>query len=157
MWLVSGTLNIDPENHPFLVETHLPTPICQGLSWWRFQLLHPSVTWNKVTSACLLTAAWPYHKGCMSGSCLKLSKFHNVLRITTGEKWGFPTNGGTPKSSTVVWDCPFLTIQPLGYPHDCGNTQSGIQKNSPCLFRNSHLQHDYLLTLLCCSSVKVFV
>ena len=23
--------NIDPENNPFLVETNLPTPICQGL------------------------------------------------------------------------------------------------------------------------------
>ena len=26
-----GYLNIDPENHQFLMETSLPTPICQGL------------------------------------------------------------------------------------------------------------------------------
>ena len=24
------SINIDPENHPFLMETNLPTPICQG-------------------------------------------------------------------------------------------------------------------------------
>ena len=35
-------INIDPENHPFLVETNLLTSICQGLYWftgayWRQQ------------------------------------------------------------------------------------------------------------------------
>ena len=29
--LPSGKINIDPENKSFLVETSLPTPICQGL------------------------------------------------------------------------------------------------------------------------------
>ena len=29
--LAFGKLTLDPENHPFVVETILPTPICQGL------------------------------------------------------------------------------------------------------------------------------
>ena len=33
-------INIDPENNQFLMETNLPTPIWQGLCYWRGIIYH---------------------------------------------------------------------------------------------------------------------
>ena len=148
--------NIDPENHPFLVETHLPTPICQGLSWWRFSCYIPAsleirsralVDWqllDRITRAACQA---------LVSNCQSFTMFYESQLGRSGGflKWGYPQ---------IIHCCLGLSIlnhPAIGVPPWLWKHPSGIQKSSPCLFRNSHLQHDYLLTLLCCSSVKVFV
>jgi len=87
--------NIDPENHPFLVETHLPTPICQGLSWWRFSCYIPAsleirsralVYWqllDRITRAACQA---------LVSNCQSFTMFYESQLGRSGGflKWGYP-------------------------------------------------------------------
>ena len=103
-YLTIWKINIDPENQPFLVETHFPTPICQGLCEFTggYHISTYSYSRNLVYVVASADSADPnlsrsvsfqiYHQGTgfpsMSlqlGNCLRPSQSHPLVGLSS---WG---------------------------------------------------------------------